>query len=828
MKKTGLIIMLVLLINQLTAQLKTLPATRINNPVKLDGMLDDAAWQTAVAATDFITNTPTFGLPASQPATVKILYDDVAIYVGAYLKDNPAKIRKQLTARDEHLRKDVDYFAFFIDTYKDRQNGFQFLVTSRNVQTDARLSSTFETNFGEYGDLSWDAVWDSRVNIGKDGWSVEMKIPYSAIRFTGTNVQEWGLQLLRFSRANNETSFWNPVNPAVNGFVNQFGNLTDLQGIMPPLRLSFSPYVSGGYRSSPEDANGNRNKQFLKSGGMDVKWGVNESFTLDATLIPDFGQVISDNVVNNLTPFDIQFKENRPFFTEGTELFNKAGIFYSRRVGRTPGGYNNVEDLVQNNNQYKVIDNPSVVPLYNAIKFSGRNKHNVGIGVFNALSRPVKAKVRNNVTGVDSVINTEALTNYNIVVVDKAFKNRSYITFTNTNVVRNGSSGQDANVTAIDVALYNKTNRYGLFISPRYSKIFGNTVYDGFANASSFGKISGNWQWQVANNIESDKYNPNDLGFLEAPNEITTSGSISYNIFMPVKKLLNQRYEFYAAQSYLYKPLSYQKYEFEFNTDWTFKNFWDLHLNLSTIPVKSYDYFELRTNFKKLRKASFFYTGLFGSSDSRKRLYVSWNAGFAESQEIYNDLYWRLKLSARYRFSDRLSMELSVSAQNDNGQFGYAFERESNGEPILARRKYYDVTTLLSGIYNFTPRMNITMRARHYWNKVTNTNFYNVDDKGDWFYRPFINGGDLNVNIFNVDVFYVWDFRLGSRIVIGYKNWIDPNYTNNITTRPDYGKNFSNLFNISHGNEVTLRFIYYLDYLQLKKKNRSKTIQSNP
>src|SRR5206468_2831950 len=132
-------------------------------------------------------------------------------------------------------------------------------------------------------------------------------------------------------------------------------------------------YVSTGYRSTPVK-NGYIN-EWLRNGGMDVKYGINESFTLDATLIPDFGQVVSDNVVNNLTPYEIKFEENRPFFTEGTELFNKANLFYSRRVGSTPTGYYKVLDSANNDPDIEIIKNPAKTQLYNAIKFSGRTEH---------------------------------------------------------------------------------------------------------------------------------------------------------------------------------------------------------------------------------------------------------------------------------------------------------------------------------------------------------------------------------------------------------------------------------------------------------------------
>ncbi|HVK49846.1 MAG TPA: DUF5916 domain-containing protein, partial [Pseudobacter sp.] len=284
---------------QLHAQKKVTHAVKSTQSIHIDGTLDEAEWQQAPIATDFITNGPVFGLPASSRTEVRVMYDNTAIYIGAYLYDDPAAVRRQFTARDNEQRADVDHFSVFFDTYHDQQNAFQFLVTARNVQSDARVSPNAATGWGVYGDLSWDAVWDSKVSFEKDRWVVEMKIPFFAVRFPSKNIQDWGIQFLRFSRRNNETTFWNPVNPNVNGFVLQFGDLKGLQEIKPPLRLSFSPYVSGGYRETPQLGDKTQ-YETLKSGGMDVKYGISESFTLDATLIPDFGQVISDDIVNNI------------------------------------------------------------------------------------------------------------------------------------------------------------------------------------------------------------------------------------------------------------------------------------------------------------------------------------------------------------------------------------------------------------------------------------------------------------------------------------------------------------------------------------------------
>lgn len=814
------------------SQARITQAVKTATAPHIDGLLNDSVWQQAPIATDFITYSPVFGSSSGFRTTVKVLYDDRAIYIGAFMYDDPALVRREFTARDSSRRADADYFSVFIDTYNDKLNAFQFQVTSRNVQTDARVSPNIKPDFGVYGDLSWDAVWESHVAFTREGWGVEMKIPLFSIRFSKKNVEQWGLQFLRFNRRLNETSFWNPVDPNVNGFVNQFGIMTGLRNLVPPLRLSFSPYLSGGYRGTPQP--GGYRQEWLRSGGMDVKYGLSESFTLDATLIPDFGQVISDNVVNNVSPYEVQFRENRPFFTEGTELFNKAGIFYSRRVGQTPRRYYSVENMARDGSlgNYEVIRNPSVTPLYNAVKLSGRTVGNLGIGVFNAVTEPVHASLSNRATGADSVILTESLANYNIVVLDQALKNRSYITFTNTNVTRQGHA-RDANVTAVDLELYDRHNRFGVTVRPRYSKIFGNKSYEGFSNKIRAGKVSGKLQYSVGSAVVSDKYDPNDLGYLLSPNDITNTLDASYNIYTPSASFLNQRYGVTLLQSYLYKPFEYKNTEIDAYAFWLFKNFWDLRLSTYISPFWSNDFFELQTPADiratpraKLKRAPYYSLFASGSSDSRKHLYVSWRAGIAKGP-LPDDLFHKANLGLRYRFSDRFTLSIDYFRQHDQGQWGLAYNGpapvfDRAGQPVLARRKYTEVSTVLSGSYNFTSRLNLMFRARHYWNKIVNTHLYYTLPDGYWNERfdmkpEAFNG---NYNAFNLDVFCTWDFSPGSRVIVGWKNWLghDYEYGVNGDKYESYSKNVDQMLTAPHGNEVTLRVIYFLDYQQLRRK----------
>ena len=294
---------LYLLFSSSYCQVRNIPAVKIDQHIKIDGNLDDAAWQTIVPTGNFITSSPTFGKPSSHKTEVKIAYDNSAVYVGAYMYDDPGNIRKQITARDVISQQDVDYFVVGFDTYHDKQNAFIFRITAAGVQGDARESQNGSNSGGVVFDASWDAVWESKTCIKADGWVAEIKIPFSAIRFSKNTQQDWGLNFARFIRKENENSIWSPVNPNISGDINQWGDWLGLQHITPPLRLSFLPYLSSGFRVSPTTMG--TVTEYLKTGGMDVKYGLNEGFTLDMTLIPDFAQVQSDNVYLNLSPMHL-------------------------------------------------------------------------------------------------------------------------------------------------------------------------------------------------------------------------------------------------------------------------------------------------------------------------------------------------------------------------------------------------------------------------------------------------------------------------------------------------------------------------------------------
>jgi len=303
----------------LAGQKRVIPAKKTETPPKIDGKLADSCWLNVEATKYFITNEPAFGKPATQKTEVKLLYDNDALYVAYYLLDeDPSKIIKILTERDKTVI--ADEIVLGIDPYNEKTLAFRFQVSASGVQTD-RLQSPFVPGT----DRSWDAVWESKISSDEKGWYAEIKIPFSAIRFPKKPIQEWTIQFGRYVGRTGEFTTWSPVNPNIGGgAMHQWGFLNGIENLKPATRLSVSPYFTLGRSFS--------NKMFY-AGGADLKYGISQSYTLDLSLVPDFSQVQSDNTVLNLSPFEVRYDERRQFFTEGADLFNKAGIFYSRRIG---------------------------------------------------------------------------------------------------------------------------------------------------------------------------------------------------------------------------------------------------------------------------------------------------------------------------------------------------------------------------------------------------------------------------------------------------------------------------------------------------------------
>ncbi|WP_324676256.1 DUF5916 domain-containing protein [Hymenobacter sp. GOD-10R] len=806
---------------------RQLNALRITQAPKLDGVLDEPMWQEAPLANKFTQYRPNPGLPENHPTEVRVLYDDAALYIGAVMHDvSPDSIFRELSQRDD--MSNTDFFAVFLDTYRDKLNGYGFFLTPGGVQLDARYSPAGGEDFG------WNAVWESRTALHGTDWVAELRIPYSAIRFSAAPEQVWGLNFMRRRRSTNQDFLWNETKPEVDGFVNQWGELAGLRDLKPPLRLSLTPYVSTYVNHYPYQEQGTRNTSTSFNGGADVKWGINESFTLDATLVPDFGQVQSDNQVLNLSPFEVQYQENRQFFTEGTELFNKGNLFYSRRVGAQPIGFSEAENQLRDGE--KVVSNPGVTRLLNATKVSGRTSKGLGVGVFNALSNNVYATLRDSL-GAERKVLTQPFANYNIFVLDQSLKNNSYVSLINTNVTRTGAT-YDANVTGGLFRFANKSNSYALDGQLVYSRRRGQAFnseapiddQNGYKYSLGFGKISGNFTWKVRQGIESNSYNPNDLGILFGNNNITQSIDLNYNKYKPFWKV-NNMYTYYGVtQSLLYKPTRYQDVTFYAGGNTTFtKSFRTVGADLDYAPA-THNFYEPRTSplgEYYVRVPANIGAAAFVSSDARKKLAYDVNVRgrwHANDGNRTGRTGYDVSLSPRYRISNQLTFRYDLSWGVRQNQIGYAgalnqdepLDVDFMNAPLLGRRRVVTITNTLSGAYTFNNRMSFTIRMRHYTSTVHYRDFSSLGEDGKETPADYRRNRDTSFNAFNVDAVFSWWFAPGSQMSVVWKNAGSSFLEANEAT-PLYFNNLSNTMNTPHNNSLSVKVLYYLDYLAVKR-----------
>lgn len=772
-------------------------ATRVEVAPRLDGDLSEPYWRTAPVLTDFITNSPDFGRPAAEKTEVRVVYTDEAIYIGAYMyMQDPSKIRTDLSKRDATSTADQIHVA--LDTYRDRQNAFRFEVTAAGVQRDLR-------QLPEILDVAWDAVWDARTKIHLDGWVAEIRIPFSAIRFPKKIEQMWGLQIARQTQYANEFSTWSPVDPNGGGSMPQWGDLTGLRDLDPPLRLAFSPYLAATVQRSPLQTLSEEyaNSRSI-SGGMDVKWGISESFTLDATLIPNFGEAQSDNTVRNLSPFEIQYEERRQFFTEGTELFGKGDIFYSRRIGGVPRYFGAVQYDLRDGEV--VAENPSETRLYNATKLSGRTRSKLGIGLLNAVAAPTHALIRHTPTDSTREFLTSELTNYNVLVLDQVLPHNSSIAFTNTNVLREGG-GRDANVSALTWSLRDKSNTYQFSGQGRLSQVFlSEQKSNGGWGRLGLSKVSGRWGGGFYTSLADNRYDQRDLALNRRNNFFSQSGLVTYGDWQPRGKRLFTYFEFSAENTYLYKPYQWESLNLFGYGETMTKDQMRYSLVFESRPLWYYDYFEPRVPGRKYFHAPYAFISPRLTTDQRKKLFFNFIMDFGESP-IPHDPYFGLSVEPTWVAGDHLRLFATLRLSKDHSNFGWV-DSSNPDDIIFGRRDITSFDNQVSGEYLFNPRMSASIRVRHYWSKLFYHEYLHLNDDGTFTPTEWSQPADENLNFFNVDFVYTWQFAPGSFLNL---IWKDAIFSGDAEREAGFFRNFNKTITAPQDNAVTLKLIYWLD-----------------
>ena len=778
---------------------KEIIANRTNNPPKIDGILNDDLWKSLPAVSDFNMFEPgNEGLISQEYQTlVKMAYDDNAVYIAVYMFDpNPDKILRQLSQRDEVFVQ-ADLFYVALNTLNDGINETRFYVTSAGTIGDSKNSQNEE-------DFNYNVVFDCKTSIDTKGWYAEYKIPYNALRFPEIEMQDWSVNFYRELKNKNETHSWNFIDNKVGNEKLYNGLVTGIKDINPPVRLTFYPFAQGVVskfdNSSEADV----------TAGLDLKYGISDSFTLDLTLVPDFGQTAFDEVRLNLGPFEQTFEENRAFFTEGVELFDKGEVFFSRRIGGPPSG--TIEDLNPNE---AIIEAPSNVNILNAVKVSGRTKKGLGVGFLNSITERTYATIRDSVTGSTQKKLIEPITNYNVFVVDQVFNGNSSVSLINTNVLRDGSDYRDANVTAGVFSIADKENRFRTSGRAIFSNVNDGDGYkSGFQSEFDMFRTKGNLRYRVGHDFANTTLDINDLGVNFRNNYNNFVAGISYEIFEPSKIFNKYEISLTARHRRLYSPdiqtgnnLSLDSFFFTANR---FAFGVDADLN-----SERKDYFEPRIDGRYFIYAPNFRVTSWISTDFRKKFAFDLSIGFRNyiDDEQHN---YKIGLTPRFRVSNHLLLIWETELFVSNNNRGYI---DDNGVDIyFGQRAITNLENSLQASYNFDPYKAIDLRFRNYWGTADYSDdlFFLLNQNGtltQFDYDISEYNPNRNFNIWNIDLSFRWRFAPGSEVSFLYRNQI---FNEDDLSNINFGESLDNLFQQTAQHTFSIRVTYFLDYNNLK------------
>lgn len=778
---------------------KEIEANRIIKPPKIDGVLNDDIWKSISGVSDFKMFEPgNEGLINQEYQTIiKMAYDDNAVYIAAYMFDpNANKILRQLSQRDDVFVQ-ADLFYIALNTLNDGINETRFYVTSAGTIGDSKSSQNEE-------DFNYNVVFDCKTSIDNKGWYAEYKIPYNALRFPEIEIQDWSVNFYRELKNKNETHSWNFIDNKKGNEKLYNGLIRGIKDINPPVRLTFYPFAQGVV------SNLDSNSETNVTAGLDLKYGISDSFTLDLTLVPDFGQTAFDEVRLNLGPFEQTFDENRAFFTEGVELFDKGEIFFSRRIGGPPSG--TVEDL---NTNEDIIESPSNVNILNAIKISGRTKKGLGIGFLNSITERTYATIRDTVSGTTRKTMIEPISNYNVFVLDQVFNGNSSVSLINTNVLRDGSNFRDANVTAGVFSIADKENRFRTSGRAIFSNVNnGESIQSGFQSEFDIFRTEGNLRYRVGHDFANTTLDINDLGVNFRNNYNNFVAGISYEIFEPSKLFNKYEISLTARHRRLYKPdvqtgnnLSLDSFFFTANR---FAFGLDADLN-----SERKDYFEPRIDGRYFIYAPNFRVSTWISTDFRKKFAFDLRVGIRNfiDDEQYN---YKIGFTPRYRVSNNFILIWEAELYTSKNNKGYI---DDNGLDIyFGQRAITNLENSLQASYNFDPYKAIDLRFRNYWGTADyNDNlFFLLNQNGtlsQFDYDTSEYNPNRNFNIWNIDLSFRWRFAPGSEVSFLYRNQI---FNEDDLSNINYGESLDNLFQQTAQHTFSIRVTYFIDYNNLK------------
>ena len=524
---------------------------------RVDGRLDDAIWGQASSVSGFLQLDPLEGEVATEQTVVQVVYDEEGLYVGVRCYDSdPEGIVARLTRRDGET--EADWVSISLDPHLDRQTGRVFTVYASGSIVDGVYSEDRRK------DETWDAVWEGEVEIDAEGWSAEFHIPYFALRFSPRDEYVWGLNVERHVSRKQERTHWNLMRKAEPGLVSQFGYLEGIRDINPPLHLEYLPYAMG--RTIVDGA-----AEYFGNAGVDIRYGLTSSLSLNATVNPDFGQVEADPAQLNLTAFEDFFDEQRPFFVEGSSIFQNGNfdLFYSRRIGRKPGYFSPPEGAIER-------DRPEATTILGALKLTGKTEGKTAFGLLQAVTAPEYADI--DVGGSRDRFRVEPLSNYLVGRVRQdVLDGTSGVGLFASSIHRR--DGHSAYVGAADWDLRFSRDIYN--ISGTLAGTRTGPMADrqsGYLAHLEFDKRGGWFETEAGLAALSPGADINDLGFLRRGDLLRAWGEVQFFRYRPIGPFREFDVSFEGRAEWNYERLLLE-HVYDLSNWGDLHNYWRVHLH---------------------------------------------------------------------------------------------------------------------------------------------------------------------------------------------------------------------------------------------------------
>lgn len=679
---------------------KVVPAYKLKDyKIVLDGKLTEPVWQKAPVK-DFTQRDPNEGGSPTEETNVWVAYDETNLYVAAHLKDSHSQmIDANLARRDAHIES--DWFTFFVDPYNDKRTGYYFAVNAGGTMSDGVLYND------SWDDETWDGIWEAKTSIDETGWFVEMRIPFSQLRFKESNEMTWGVNFSRDIKRNKEYDYFVMVPKKESGFVSRFALLEGLNGIKPKQRFELLPYVvqKANYLVHDQSDPFYKSKQYKTSLGADLKIGLGTNLNIDATINPDFGQVEVDPAVINLSAFESYFQEKRPFFIEGSNVFlfgigganNNWGfnfswpqLFYSRRIGHSPQGTTSSAEYLNTPNETRILG---------AAKLTGKLDETTSVGAVSAITERTFATLFNN--GIQTSEEVEPFTHYGVFRAKRELNGGNQAVgfmFTTVNRSLNNNAlesllAKDAFTFGLDgfsfldenkeyvvtgafagsythgskeylQLLQEKPYRYFQRPDATYERFDPNrTSLGGWYGRAMLNKQQGSFYINAALGAVSPGFEHNDLGFQFAADRINGHLVLGYRWFEPDGFFRKKQIYLAHARSYNFEGNMLQSFFWSTST-FQFMNYWQFQI------IAAYGFEGLNASATRggplviNPSGSSFQTDL--TTDSREKIIFELTSSY--DKDDYGSEIYSIGLNTEWKPNSQLSISAGPQFEQNNDQ----------------------------------------------------------------------------------------------------------------------------------------------------------------